>query len=178
MSELKNITPKKLLWLDLEMTGLNPAKHKIIEVAAVITDWDFNELATFEAIVKQPKSVLANMDDWPRKQHTASGLLAKVGEGIDSSAAEQELCNLIGAHFGSGPALLAGNSIHTDRQFIRVEWPKVEAKLHYRMLDVTAWKVVMVGKYGIEFSKKDTHRALDDIRESIAELQFYLNHKY
>ena len=72
------------------------------------------------------------------------------------------------------PALLAGNSIHMDRQFIRHWWPNVEKRLHYRMLDVSAWKVVMIGKYGIEYEKLEKHRALDDIRESIDELEFYL----
>jgi len=175
MTDPKRITPSKIVWLDLEMTGLNPQKHRITEVAAIVTDWDFAELASFEAVVHQPPHVLAEMDDWPRRQHGISGLLEKIPSGMPEKDAEAEVLRLVKAYFKPDePVLLAGNSIHTDRQFIRHWWPQLEARLHYRMLDVSSWKVVMIGKYGIEFSKAESHRALDDIRESIAELQYYL----
>jgi oligoribonuclease len=174
MTDAKKMTPTKLLWVDMEMTGLDPARHRIVEVAAIITDWDFNELASLEAVVHQSPQVLEHMNEWARAQHTASGLLERVTEGMAEEQAEKNVCQLVSAHFGDEPALLAGNSIHQDRQFIRRWWPRLEKQLHYRMLDVSAWKVVMLGKYGVEFPKKETHRALDDIRESIAELQYYL----
>jgi oligoribonuclease len=174
MTDIKKITPSKLLWLDMEMTGLDPAHDRILEVAAIITDWDFSELAAFEAVVHQSPQVLERMNDWARAQHHASGLTQRVAEGMPEAQAEDSLCQLVKTHFGDEPALLAGNSIHQDRQFIRHWWPNLEKQLHYRMLDVSAWKVVMIGKYGTEFPKKETHRALDDIRESIAELQSYL----
>lgn len=87
---------------------------------------------------------------------------------------EQELMALVRAQFGDEMAVLAGNSIHADRGFIEFHWPGLTKLLHYRMLDVTSWKVVMQGKYGMEYTKKETHRAFDDIHESIEELQYYL----
>lgn len=174
MTELKNITPDKLLWVDLEMTGLEPTKDRIIEVAALVTDWDFKELGSFEAVVKQSPEALENMNDFGKIHHKASGLLDKIPGGQPETEAEAAVCKLVDEHFGDGPALLAGNSIHQDRQFIRQWWPQLEKRLHYRMLDVSSWKVVMIGKYGLQYQKKESHRALDDIRESIDELKFYL----
>jgi oligoribonuclease len=87
---------------------------------------------------------------------------------------QQERTAFIREHFGDEPAVLAGNSIHQDRRFIRQWWPQVEALLHYRMLDVSSWKMVMCGKYDVQFQKQEQHRAAADIRESITELEFYL----
>ena len=174
MTDLKTYVPTKLLWVDLEMTGLEPTKDRILEVAALITDWDFKELGSFEAVIKQSPEDLEQSNEWARAQHKASGLLDKVESGLPEHEAEGEVCKLVDKHFGSDPALLAGNSIHQDRQFIRAWWPDLEKRLHYRMLDVSSWKVVMQGKYNVPYVKKDAHRALDDIRESIAELEFYL----
>jgi oligoribonuclease len=171
---MKN-APTKLLWMDLEMTGLVPTKDRILEVAIIITDWDFKELATFETVVKQSPEVLRHMSDFARQAHGASGLTAKIPEGLPEHEAEATVSELVKAYFGDEPVVLAGNSIHQDRQFIRAWWPELEKLLHYRMLDVTAWKVVMQGKYGVDYPKKEAHRALDDIRESIAELQFYMH---
>lgn len=171
----KNFNPTKLLWLDLEMTGLDAQKHVILEVAAEITDLDFNKLASYEAIIKQSDNHLDAMDDWPTKQHAKSGLTERVLQtGRPEREVEAELVALVEEHFGKEPATLAGNSIHMDRLFIRQHWPRLETKLHYRMLDVSSWKIIMSGKYGLRFSKKSSHRALDDINESIAELKFYL----
>ena len=174
MTDVKRSAATKLLWVDMEMTGLAPSKDRILEVAAIITDWDFKELASFETVVKQPVSVLRHMSEFSRVHHGASGLTAKVPHGMPEPEAEETVCELVKAYFDDEPALLAGNSIHQDRQFIRAWWPQLEQLLHYRMLDVSAWKVVLQGKYGVGFEKQETHRALDDIRESIAELQFYL----
>ena len=169
--------PTKLLWLDLEMTGLDTSKHAIVEVAAIVTDWDFNELATYEAVITQPEAVLEASNEFALQQHADSGLYEQVRtSGKVETEVINELVGIIKEQFKDEPAVLAGNSIHADRAFIRAQWADVESLLHYRMLDVSSWKLVCLGKLGVpEFVKKETHRALDDIRESIAELQYYLN---
>lgn len=179
MVDLKRITPERILWVDLEMTGLNPAKDRILEVAAIVTDWDFNELGRFESGVGHDPGVLKLLVDanpWFNDHPEAITDLLNLSAASQSEELVQaNFCKFINRYFKPGePALLAGNSIHMDRQFIRHWWPDVESRLHYRMLDVSAWKVVMIGKYGIEYEKLEKHRALDDIRESIDELQFYL----
>jgi len=180
MSELKNITPRKLLWLDLEMTGLNPRVDRILEVAAIVTDWDLTELDSFETGVQQGEdawvALRANSFAAARPKETQE-LINIAKRGVPETAAEQSLLQLLDAQLEPGEvALLAGNSIHMDRQFIRQYWPGLENRLHYRMLDVSSWKVVMTAKYGLSFTKQEKHRALDDIRESIAELRYYLEY--
>ncbi len=178
---MKGLLPTRLLWVDLEMTGLDSAEDVILEVAAEITDFEFNTLASYEAMVAQPSDIVAermqknawwqsypeNRDEFIRKTSDASvaKLLAQV---------ESELIALVEQHFGSEPAVLAGNSIYNDRKFIAQWWPKLDLKLHYRMLDVSAWKVFMQGAYGVQFEKREVHRAFDDIQASVAELQHYL----
>ncbi len=179
MAELAKVTPTKILWMDLEMTGLDPQKDRIVEVAAIVTDWDFTQLGSLDRGVKQDESELralfaANPWATARPAETAIEIEHSL-QGITESAAEAELIKLIDKHFApSEPVLLAGNSIHCDRGFIKQYWPKLEARLHYRMLDVSAWKVVMQGKFGVTYTKKEAHRAFDDIRESIDELKSYL----
>lgn len=171
-----NDIPTKLLWIDLEMTGLDPAQDVILEVAAEVTDFSFKTLASYEAIIAQPEETLAKMNDWSLKQHQASGLTERVRrQGRPEAQVKHELVGFIQAQFAGEQAVLAGNSIHNDRTFIRAWWPEVEALLHYRMLDVSSLKVLMQGKYGVIYDKKDVHRAFDDIQASIAELQYYLD---
>lgn len=165
----------RLLWIDMEMTGLDHEKEVPIEIAAIVTDFQFKELGDYHAIIKQPKSFLDAMDDWNKQHHGASGLTAAVPNGRDPQLVEEDLLKLIAAHFPE-PAVIAGNSIGQDRLFINKYFPKFAAKLHYRMLDVTAWKVIMQGRYSVRYDKRNTHRALDDIRESIAELNHYLKY--
>ena len=178
--KLANARPDRVLWLDLEMTGLDPNKDLILEVAAIVTDWNFNEIASYQGIVKNSDLVLkkrikANSVFWDSNIDSRDGLLAQNHTGKSLAAIEKEILKLIADNFAADlPVLLAGNSIHIDRQFIKSNWSKFDNKLHYRMLDVSAWKVVFDGKYGIKFAKPDTHRALDDIRGSIVELQYYL----
>lgn len=175
MSDFKSVKPTKLLWVDLEMTGLDPDKDVILEIAAEVTDFDFKTLASYEALVKHPDEILDNMDEWPKTQHAKSGLTERVRtQGRPEEEIKHELVGFIRAQFGNEPAVLAGNSIHNDRVFIRKWWPEVEGLLHYRMLDVTSFKILMQGKYNYEFEKNDAHRAFDDIQASIAELQHYL----
>lgn len=167
--------PTKLLWVDLEMTGLDPKQHVIIEVAAVITDFNFNVLGQYEALVLQPEAKLTAMDPWAQNQHDTSGLTDKVrAHGVSELEVERQLDDLIATHFGDEPAVLAGNSIYNDRVFIKQYWKSVEQRLHYRMLDVSSLKVFMQGRYGLEYKKGDGHRAQGDIEASIAELKYYL----
>jgi oligoribonuclease len=175
MLDPKTTTPTKLLWVDLEMTGLDPEKDVILEIAAEVTDFEFKTLASYEALINHPDDVLNNMNEWAAAQHASSGLTERVRtQGRPEQEVIHELVGFITAQFGEEPAVLAGNSIHNDRNFVKKWWPEVDARLHYRMLDVSAFKVLMRGKYSVEFDKKDVHRAFDDIQASIAELQFYL----
>ncbi len=170
----------KLLWVDLEMTGLDPVNDPILEVAAIATDWDFKEVATYTGIVQNEDMTLqerirANAIFWDANPQARDGLLAQNSTGKSLDTIEDELMSFIDEHFESDkPVLLGGNSIHMDRRFIVSQWPRLELKLHYRMLDVSAWKVVFEGKYKKKFAKPEQHRALDDIRGSIMELRYYL----
>lgn len=172
---MKRVKPTKLLWIDLEMTGLDPKKDVILEVAAEVTDFDFKTLGSYEAIIKQSNWRLRHMNDWSKNQHAKSGLIEKIKTiGRPEDEVKRELVGFIKGHFGKEPAIIAGNSIHNDRLFITRWWPEVDKLLHYRMLDVSSLKIIMQGRYKFEYGKKDVHRAFDDIQASIAELQFYL----
>jgi oligoribonuclease len=174
----KKAVSTKLLWVDLEMTGLDPQNDVILEVAAEITDFEFKTLASYEAIVQQPTDVVIDRMQkniwWKEYPHNRDEFIAKMDQGKPSQQVEQELIALVEEQFGTEPAVLAGNSIHNDRNFIKQWWPGLDLKLHYRMLDVSSWKILMQAKYGVEFEKKEVHRAFDDIQASIAELQHYL----
>lgn len=162
------------LWVDMEMTGLDVSKERIIEVAALVTDEKLNVLDTYETVVFQPQDLLDKMDDWNKTHHGQSGLLAKIPSGKPESEVDRDLANFTKKHF-TEKAILAGNSIGQDRLFIDKYLKEFSALLHYRMLDVTAWKIVFENLYHQKFQKQDKHRAIDDIQESIAELKFYLN---
>lgn len=166
----------KMLWLDMEMTGLEVEREVPIEVAAIICDLEFNELETFHAVIKQPQEFLDRMDAWNKEHHGASGLTAAVASGREPSLVERDLIQFVDRHFQGESAVLCGNSIGQDRLFINKYFPSLAKRLHYRMLDVTAWKVIFNDLYKVKFEKKNTHRAIDDIRESIGELRFYLRH--
>ena len=178
MQEASDEFPTKLLWVDLEMTGLDSDKDLILEVAAIITDFDFKELARYEARVTYEQGRVAERMKlnswWETVPENRDEFLGHLGEGKVLEIVEKELLQLITVHFDEDQAILAGNSIHQDRKFIARWWPLLNERLHYRMLDVSALKVYMQGKYGIEFRKQKTHRALDDIKESMAEWQYYM----
>lgn len=175
LNAMNSEVPTKLLWVDLEMTGLDTVRDVILEVAAEVTDINFKTLGSYEAVIKQSDKKLKNMTDWPKQQHAKSGLTERVRTvGRDEKEVKHELVGFIKAHFGDEPAILAGNSIHNDRLFIKRWWPEVDALLHYRMLDVTSFKILMQGRYNVMFEKKEVHRAFDDIQASIAEMQYYL----
>ncbi|MDR0887477.1 MAG: oligoribonuclease, partial [Candidatus Nomurabacteria bacterium] len=140
-----------LLWMDLEMTGLDASRDKILEVACIATDWEFAEIATFEAAVRVPNEIVKERmvgDFWKKFARTRKSLVKQNNEAEFSSAeVEQKLLEFIDENFDAKKEIyLAGNSIHQDRKFIVAEWPLVDAKLHYRMLDVSAWKIVFVNK--------------------------------
>lgn len=164
------------------MTGLDPIEDRILEVAVIVTDWDFNEIATYEGIVKVGPRLLERRMQvskvfWDANPEARDGLIKQNLElGRSGRTIENELLAFIDEHFDADqPVLLAGNSIHQDRRFIVNEWHRLDARLHYRMLDVSAWKVVFESKYKKKFTKPEEHRALGDIRGSIMELQYYLS---
>ena len=164
------------------MTGLDPVEDRIVEVAAIATDWDFNEIATYDSAVKVDPNLFAQRiaaapDFWEKFSEVRDALIAQndSADAKDGRVVEDELLAFIDEHFaGEERIVLAGNSIHQDRKFIENEWGRLNARLHYRMLDVSAWKVVFDGKYGKRFAKPEVHRALDDIRGSMMELKYYL----
>lgn len=170
----------KILWVDLEMTGLEPLEDRIMEVAAVVTDWDFNELSTYEGVVAVSDEIIDNRMRgpaaafWDANPNARDGLLEQNINGSSCEEIENQLLKFLDENFDDEKILLAGNSIHQDRRFIRHEWPKVDERLSYRMLDVSAWKVVFESKYRKKFAKPEEHRALGDIRGSIMELKYYL----
>lgn len=165
----------KILWLDLEMTGLCPEKDVIIELAAIITDKNFKELENYHSVVKQDQKYLNLMDAWNQKCHRKSGLYPLISSGKQLVSVEQDLLSLLESHFNpDDKIILAGNCIYQDRNFIKRYMTRLHKKLYYRMLDVTAWKLIAQQK-GFEFEKQNKHRALDDTRESIKEFIYYIS---
>ena len=165
----------KLLWIDLEMTGLSPVTDKILEVAAIATDFDLNEVARFEAVVKvSPRLMKKRMvgEFWEKNAASRDALFAQNKNGKPAKVVEAELLEFLDKYFGE-EIYLSGNSIHQDQKFIEREWPKLQSRLHYRMLDVSAWKIYFENALNKKFVKRDAHRALDDIEGSIEELKFY-----
>jgi oligoribonuclease len=174
-----------LVWLDMEMTGLDPAKERIIEMATILTDGNLVEIATGpDLVIHQDDEILAAMDDWNKKHHGGSGLVDRVkASTVTEADAEAQTVAFINAHASAKDRpVLAGNSIHQDRRFVRKYMPVLEKRLHYRMVDVSTikelarrWFPAIAAK---QPQKKETHRALDDIRESIDELRFYRQHVF
>jgi oligoribonuclease len=175
----KDVVPTRLLWVDLEMTGLEPAKDVLLEVAVEITDFNFKTLASYEARIKQKRDVVLDRMTkniwWRDFPENRDEFVNKLDEGKPLAQVEDEMIALVEEHFKNELAVLAGNSIYNDRLFIKQWMPALDLKLHYRMLDVSAWKVFMQGRYGEKFEKQEVHRAFDDIQASIAELQHYLD---
>ncbi len=174
--------PYYFIWIDLEMTGLNPRTDVILEVAIIITDGDLNVIARGpEVVLYQTPEILAHMMPIVRDMHTRSGLLKKIQNSTASTEkTEQEVLTFIQKHVPKGVGYLAGNSVWKDRAFLSVHMPSIVEYLHYRLLDVTGFKLAINAWYpetqNKGFKKNDTHRALDDITESIEELKFYKQH--
>ena len=168
---------KHLFWIDMEMSGLIPEKDRILEVALVVTDTQFSILETYENVVYQDASILSSMNDWCKKHHAESGLTSKVTNGKKEADVEQDLIEILKKYSPSPKkekGLLAGNSIGQDRKFIDLWMPRLAESLHYRMLDVSSFKIIFEEIYKKKFEKQKKHRAVDDILESIAELKFYM----
>lgn len=166
----------KLLWVDLEMTGLSPERDRILEVAAIATDMRMNEIARFEAVVKvDPKLMKERMvgEFWDKNDKSRQDLMAQNENGEDVKVVEQKLLEFVKKYFGK-EVYLAGNSIHQDRKFIEREMPELDARLHYRMLDVSAWKIYFENALDRKFKKPENHRAMDDVIGSMEELKWYL----
>jgi len=167
------------VWIDLEMTGLNPDHDVILEIACVITD---SQLAVIKEgpslVIHQPEKKLNQMNTWSQEQHTLSGLVQKVQRStISINQAEKQILNFLRNYCKPETALLAGNSVWQDRIFMRRYMPSIIDFLYYRLIDVSTIKELVNRWYPnneqVKFSKKDTHRALEDIYESIAELKHY-----
>ncbi|TBW56869.1 oligoribonuclease [Marinobacter halodurans] len=171
----------RLVWIDLEMTGLDPDKERIIEIATIVTDADLNTIAEGPVIaIHQPDSVLDAMDEWCTRTHGESGLTQRVKDSTVSEVeAEQQTLEFLAEHLERGQSPLCGNSIGQDRRFLVRYMPALEAFFHYRNLDVSTikelarrWRPDVLE--GVK--KKGAHLALDDIRDSIEELRHYREH--
>jgi len=166
------------IWIDLEMTGLNTMTDHIIEIATIVTDEQLNEVAEGPVLaIHQPESVLQAMDEWNTRQHNASGLIARVREStIGPAEAERMTLEFLRRHVNEGVSPMCGNSICQDRRFLARQMPELEAYFHYRNLDVSTLKILAqrwAPEIAAGFTKESTHRALADIRDSIAELAWY-----
>ena len=173
--------PLNLVWVDMEMTGLDPDNDKVIEIATIVTDGELNTLAEGPVIaVHQPDEVLAAMDEWNTTHHTASGLVARVrASRHDEAAASAATLEFLAQWVPANASPMCGNTICQDRRFMARHMPELERFFHYRNLDVSTLKILMQRwrpdlAPGIE--KTAAHLALDDIRESIAEMRYYREH--
>lgn len=171
---------KSLLWVDLEMTGLDEKTDQILEFAGVVTNYELEIIDQKHFIIYQPQIVLDQMNDWCKEHHGKSGLTQLVPKGTPLGEVEKQLCAWIDQHFGKKQgkegAVLAGNSIHNDRRFIDAYLPEVSRRLHYRMVDVSSFKEIFRERFGIKVEKNTPHRAIDDIQASIDELKKYLSY--
>jgi len=169
----------KMVWIDLEMTGLDLEKESIIEIATVITDGDLNILAIGPNLaIKVEQKLLDEMDDWNTQHHNSSGLVERIEkEGVSLKDAVSQTCSFLQAKLDSEKAPLCGNSIHNDRAFLAKEMPEVLKLLHYRIVDVSSIKEISKRWYpkNPRYNKKESHRALEDILESIEELKHFRN---
>ena len=172
------INKQNLIWIDLEMTGLEPETDSIIEIATIVTDKDLNILAEGPVLaVSQTKSTMDAMDEWNQKHHGQSGLIERVlNSSLSEADIQQQTINFLKQWVPEGASPMCGNSICQDRRFMAKSMPVLEAFFHYRNLDVSTLKE-LASRWAPEimkgFKKKATHQALDDVIESIDELKYY-----
>jgi oligoribonuclease len=169
---------KYLVWMDCEMTGLDPEKHVLLEIATIITNYDLEIIARGPVLaIRHPKAKLDMMDAWCRRTHGNSGLLDRVREeGVTTAEAEKQTLKFIRRYCYVRTAPLCGNSIGQDKRFLAKYMPALDDFLHYRIVDVSSIKTLVSQWYGGKYEspkKKDEHRALTDIEESIEELDYY-----
>ncbi|MBW1851653.1 MAG: oligoribonuclease [Deltaproteobacteria bacterium] len=166
-----------LIWIDLEMTGLDLEKHVIVEIASIVTDEQLNIVAEGpEIAINYPENILSSIDDWSRKHHQSSGLLDRVRASLYTCEhAEQETMEFVSQYCKKKQSPLCGNSVWQDRLFLLKHMPRLEDFLHYRNIDVSSIKELVKKWYPSlpSFKKQKAHLAMDDIRESIEELKFY-----
>lgn len=172
---------QNLIWIDLEMTGLDPEKERIIEIATIVTDKDLNILAEGPVLaIHQPDNLLVKMNDWCQKTHSENGLIERVKQSkLSERAAELQTLDFLKKWVPKGTSPICGNSVAQDKRFLFKYMPDLANYFHYRHLDVSTLKELASRwhpKMLKGFSKKNTHLALDDIRESIAELAYYREH--
>ncbi len=176
-----NISAKNLVWIDLEMTGLDPERENIIEIATVVTDQSLEEVVEGpEIVIRQPKALLDGMDEWNTKQHRRSGLVDRVlASDCGLEEAQERTLAFLGEYLPPRASPMCGNSICLDRRFLIRYMPRLEAFFHYRHLDVSTVKELCArwapSRYR-EVVKESRHRAMQDIHDSIAELRFYREH--
>ncbi len=172
------IDKQHLIWIDLEMTGLEPETDSIIEIATVVTDKELNILAEGPVLaIRQTKEKMDGMDAWNQKHHGQSGLIERVlNSSLNEAAVEEETLAFLKQWLPAGASPMCGNSICQDRRFMAKTMPKLEAFFHYRNLDVSTLKE-LAKRWAPEImkglTKKSTHQALDDVIESIDELKYY-----
>ena len=178
----KSLNRKKVLWVDLEMTGLDPEQDRILELATIVTDWELNEVESLELVLKQDpiwlQAIFAKSIFWTKFSNTAQHLFLQNATGIDNlEQFENDLIVFVQSTFDikepNSDIILAGNTIRCDRQFIDKYLPRFAQYLHYRMLDVSSFKVYFDGRYKKVYLKQENHRALEDIRGSIEELKYF-----
>jgi oligoribonuclease len=172
-----------LIWIDLEMTGLNPDQDRIIEIATVVTDKELVVLAEGPVVaIHQPEEVLTRMDEWNTRQHANSGLTERVrGSQVSEREAERLTLEFVRQHVDQGTSPICGNSICQDRRFLIRYMPDLASFFHYRNLDVSTLKILAklwLPEVGNRFEKKSVHLALADIHDSIRELRFYREHLF
>lgn len=173
-----NDSASRLIWVDLEMTGLDPDTCTIVEIAVIVTDGNLEIVAEGpNLVIHQPEHALATMNDFVRELHTKSGLLERIRTSeVSLAEAAKQAVAFVESHCAKGTGVLAGNSVWKDRSFLERYMPSFVAHLHYRMVDVSTIKELVRRWYPPAFQapkKREVHRALDDIRESIEELRFY-----
>lgn len=177
------INANNLIWIDMEMTGLDPEKERIIEIATIVTDSQLNTIAEGPVLaIHQPESLLNAMDSWNTKQHNSSGLVKRVQEStVTEAEAEAATLAFLKQYLPAGKSPMCGNSIHQDRRFLCRYMPDLERFFHYRLIDVSTLKELAARWAPRVYSglqKDSKHLALSDIRDSIEELKYYREHLF